>query len=303
MKKLTIFLCISIVLGFQAVHSEGQNQPGSGANPWGGGANPWGGGGGSFFDNAMSSMDSAFSDSDMTPQDSYYLGRAVAANILATYRPYNGNPELTRYLNRICMTIAINSSEPAQFNGYHVLILDTPEFNAFATPGGHIFITKGLVEATTSEDMLAALIAHELAHIILKHGEAIIKDMSLTNEMAAIAGQAAALAGNSQAAQRVMLLRNSVAATIDTMVKNGYSQPQEYAADTQALALLAASGYSPGALVELLQVLQRVQSSQSGGFNSTHPTPAQRISNIQGAIARYQVQDTRSFRVPRFRNR
>jgi predicted Zn-dependent protease len=247
-------------------------------------------------------MDRALNPSEPTLEDAYYLGRAVAANILVAYRPYTQNRELTRYVNRICQTLVINSSQPLLFKGYYVMILDSPEFNAFASPGGHIFLTRGLVEATTSEDMLAAVIAHELAHIILKHGLSMISDMSLSNEMSATAGRAADFSGNSPAAQRLMGFRSSVTSIIDTMMKNGYSQPQEYAADREAAAILVASGYDPQALVDMLRVLQRVQGSQTGGFNTTHPTPAQRIANVEGLVRQYRIQDTRSYRVPRFRN-
>jgi predicted Zn-dependent protease len=257
-----------------------------------------------FFSDALSSMDKASggAESETTPEDAYFLGRAVAAQILSTYNIYEGNPELTRYLNRICQAIVINSSYPALYNGYHVVILDSPEFNAFATPGGHIFITKGLVESTDSEDMLAAVIAHELAHIMLSHGVKLIDDMKLANEAADMANRAAAFAGNSTGAQRLMSYRNSVSQMIDALMKNGYSQPQEFEADREALALLAASGYDPGALAEILRVLQRVQKSQSGGFNLTHPSPEDRVANIQRTPAR-QVQDTRTYRRARFKNK
>jgi predicted Zn-dependent protease len=255
-----------------------------------------------FFGDALSDMDRALNASEPTLEDAYYLGRAVAANIFAAYRPYTQNRELTRYVNRICQTLVINSSQPVAFKGYYVIILDSPEFNAFASPGGHIFLTRRLVEAATSEDMLAAVIAHELAHIILKHGLSMISDMSLSNEMAATADRAADFSGNSPAAQRLTFFRSSVTAIIDTMVKNGYSQPQEFAADREAIAILAASGYDPRALVDMLRILQRAQRSQGGGFNTTHPAPAQRIANVEGVARQYRIQDTRSYRVPRFRN-
>ena len=256
----------------------------------------------SFFDDAISDMEKAFSQNDFIPEDEYYLGRAVAANILAAYKPYTENPELTRYVNRICQTIVINSVQPVIFKNYSVIILDSNEFNAFASPGGHIFITRGLVESTASEDMLAAVIAHELAHIMLKHSIDVIELIRLNDQMAAMADRAAALAGNSEAAQRLLNFRNSVSSVLDILMKNGYSQAQEFEADREAAALLAASGYNPWALVEILQVLQRVQASQMGGFNATHPSPGERITNVEGSIRRYRVEDTRSYRVPRFMN-
>ena len=256
-----------------------------------------------LFNDAFDRMEDSFGGQEATSVDAYYLGRAVAANILASYKPYTANPDLTGYLNRICQTIVINSNYPDLFNGYHVMILDTPEFNAFATPGGHIFITKGLVESATSEDMLAAIIAHELAHIMLKHSLSIIEDIRLHEEMSAMADTATAFAGNTAAAARFTYFRNSVAATVDALVKNGYSQEQEFDADSGAVVLLAASGYNPAALIQILRVLHGVQNTQKGGFNTTHPTPAARLENAEKFARQYRVEDTRTYRVPRFRNK
>jgi predicted Zn-dependent protease len=254
--------------------------------------------------NALGVMDNAVNslDDEMTLADAYYLGRAVAANILSVYKPYTQNPELTRYVNRICQTIAINSPQPEMFNGYHVIILDSPEFNAFASPGGHILITKGLVDAAASEEMLAAVIAHEFAHILLLHGVSIVADMRLNDALTATADRAAGIAAReSQEAARAALFRSSVIKLADVMMKNGYSQAQEFEADTVAITLLAAAGYNPGALAEMLKVLQRTQSTQRGGFNSTHPSPADRLINAEKMNNRYNVRDTSSYRVPRFR--
>jgi len=288
MHIVLMFFCAAACFFVQAVHLEGQSRTGTKSS----------------IDDAFSDMDKAFNNmnAEFTQEDAYYLGRAVAANILSVYEPYTQNPALTQYLNRICQTLVINAPQAVSFNGYHVIILDSSEYNAFATPGGHIFITRKLVEAAASEDMLAAIIAHELAHILLKHGIAIINDMKLTDEMTAAANRAADLAGkNNAAAKRLMLFRDSVTKTMDTMLKNGYSQSQEFEADREAVALLAKSGYDPMALQEMLKILQQVQKSEKGGFNTTHPSPADRIANVENV--RYRTQDTRKYRVPRFRNK
>ena len=255
---------------------------------------------------ALSMMDSVLAvDQDPTLMDEYYLGRAVAANILGSYRPYTQKPELTRYLNRICQTIAVNSPQPEIFNGYHVIILDSSQLNAFASPGGHIMITRGFVEAAASEDMLAAVIAHEFAHILLKHGIGTIADMRLNDELLATANRAADISSrNSLAAARAALFRSSVSEMINVLMVSGYSQALEFAADSAAITLLAASGYNPGALMEMLRILQQAQGSQrSGGIFSTHPGPTERIGNADRTIRRYRIQDTSSYRLPRFQNK
>jgi predicted Zn-dependent protease len=260
---------------------------------------------GGFLDTSSIFGNTTNSGSQVNPEEDYYLGRAVAANILALpgYRIYSANQRLTDYLNLICQTIAINTSGFTLFNGYHVVILNTMEYNAFATPGGHIMISRGLVEAAPSEDALAALIAHEMAHIILRHAAKIIDDMSLTNELADIANRAAALTGNSRAAEQALALRKSTSPIVDTMIKNGFSREQEFEADVKALQLLNDAGYDPRALVDMLQVLQNVQSSQRGGFNSTHPSPRERISNVNTALMRYSANTTKDARKARFFNK
>jgi len=280
MKKLSALLCIAAFFVVLPVYVEGQ----------------------SAATDALSVMDKAINsmNEEVTPADAYYLGRAVAANILAVYKPYTKDAEMTQYVNRICQTLAINSSQPVAFNGYHVIILDSPEFNAFATSGGHIFITKGLVTAAASEDMLAAVIAHELAHITLKHSVNTINEVRFTDEMMAAADRAANIAAqNSVNAGQLLHFRESITKSVDTLMKNGYSQSQEFSADFEALVLLANAGYDPTALIEMLKVLQKVQTSQKGGFNVTHPSPQERIANLE--LLRYRVSDTVKYRTPRFK--
>jgi len=313
MKKLTLFcigtlfLLLTLYTGCQSqmqsqsqAQTQPQSQPQGGRTPAPSVPNP-----GIFIDSAQSAMDKAFNDMESEPslEDAYYLGRAVAANIFGIYKPYTRNPELTAYLNKILQTLVINSSRPVAFKGYCIVILDSPEFNAFASPGGHIFLTKGLVEAATSEDTLAAVIAHELAHIILEHGLNMIKSMNFVYEAESLANRAAELSGKSVSAQRLLGFRSAVSSVMDTMVKNGYSQAQEFDADREAVKILAASGYNPGALTDMLQILQRVQGSQKGGFNDTHPSPAARSGAVQATVLQYRVEDTRSYRVPRFKNK
>ena len=256
---------------------------------------------------ALAAMDSAFAaleQEELTSIDEYYLGRAVTANILAIYRPYTANPNLTRYLNLICQVIAVNSPKPEIFNGYRVIILDTPELNAFASPGGHIMITKGLVEAAASEDMLAAVIAHEFAHIMLLNANVVIANMQFHEDMAETANRAAQLsASNSQQAARAVLFRNSITGLVDTLIKNGYSHEQEFEADTAAIMLLAASGYNPRSLIEMLRVMQQAQGSQTIGFASTHPSLELRINSAERTAGRYRVRNTSSSRASRFFNR
>ncbi|GHV77539.1 peptidase M48 [Spirochaetia bacterium] len=246
---------------------------------------------------ALAQMESALSqiDADISSQDAYFLGRAVAANILARYRIYTQKPAATGYLNQICAAITINSPVPVIYNGYHVAILDSPDMDAFATPGGHIFVCRGLLEALPNEDALAAVLAHGIATIQLRQSIEIIKDMRLTQDLSNVADQAARIAGLNE---KKMGFENSVREMVNTLVVNGYSRKQVFEADIYALKLLAIAGYSPSSLVDVLTLFQ--QRGNAGSSNGTHPQPALRIANIQRELTLHPVQDTRSFRASRF---
>ena len=198
----------------------------------------------------------------------YAIGRDVAAAILAEYKIWDGDPALTDYVNRICAALVVNSPKPIVYNGYHVAILDSDTINAFASSGGHIFVTRGLVVAARSEDALAAVLAHEIAHVQLQHGVRAIK-------------------ANRDTEDWFKQFNLSGAQVIADALNAGFSQSQEFDADISAISLLVATGYSPQGLVEMLQELEKIQRGRVGGFNNTHPSPASRLVNAKVAATRY----------------
>jgi len=237
---------------------------------------------------------------EITPEQEYYIGRAVAGNILSTYKLWNGSSALITYLNNICMAITINSPRPNVYNGYHVAILDSNEINAFATSGGHILVTRGLINAAKSEDALAGVIAHEIAHIQLQHSIKAIKTSRITQALLVTGTSTVGAATGMNVNQLTDVFNESVGEIIQTMVNNGYSQTQEYDADNKALSLMAGAGYNPQGLIDMLKELNAIQSKTSGGFNKTHPSPAQRIANAEKSVGRYKVADNRANRQARF---
>jgi len=235
---------------------------------------------------------------EITPEQEYYIGRAVAANILSTYALYKDNPALTDYLNLICKAIVINSPRPDIYNGYRLAIIDSQEINAFATSGGHIFITRGLISAAKSEDALAAVIAHEIAHIQLQHSIKAIKSSRVTQAILVTGTATAGALTGMDVNELTDVFNESVGEIVQTMVNSGYSQTQEFEADNTAMSLMASAGYNPSGLIDMLNTLSNVQTSGSG-FGKTHPTPAQRITNAGRSAGNYSVTDL-SIRQNRF---
>jgi beta-barrel assembly-enhancing protease len=236
---------------------------------------------------------------EISPEQEYYIGRAVAAKLLSTYKLYTKKPALTSYLNNICAAITINSPYPYIYNGYHVEILDSNEINAFATSGGHIYITLGLINAARTEDALAGVIAHEVAHIQLKHSIKAIKNSRFTQALLVTGTAAAGTAGGMNVKQLTEALNDSFMDIVQTLVSNGYSQDQEFDADNTALSLMTGAGYNPSGLINMLMALGSLQTDDSG-FGKTHPSPAQRIANAQKSVEKYKVTNTSDSRQKRF---
>jgi predicted Zn-dependent protease len=210
---------------------------------------------------------------EFTPEQEYYIGRSVAAVILNRYPPYT-NPPANEYLNLIGQALAQVSDMPEIFLGYRVLVLNSDEINAFATPGGHIFITKGLLRCCRTEDAVAAVLAHEIGHIQLKHGIQAIKQERFIGVGKTIVTE---IGGE----KLLESFGGAIGDFTNMVISTGYSRPFEYAADDVAQTILRRLGYDPNGLVEVLMVMGKKLQPDEAGFGKTHPPPQDRIDRVQ----------------------
>lgn len=215
----------------------------------------------------------------LSDDEEYYVGRAVAARLTSTYPLYR-NSRLTGYLNEIGQTIALHTDKPATFGGYHFAILDSAEINAFACPGGIILITRGMLNSVKNEDELAAVLAHEIAHIIHRDGVAAIQSSRWSEALLVIGSNAAREFGSKDTAKLVSLFEGSIDDVVKTLVVNGYGRDQERAADAAALGYLAAAGYDPQGLTGYLKRLEQAGQGSSGGILATHPGSEERLEHV-----------------------
>lgn len=236
---------------------------------------------------------------EITPEQEYYIGRAVAGTILEKYKLYH-SPAVEKYLNEICGVITLNSEKPVLYKGYYVAILDTDEVNAFATSGGHILVSRGLLSCAESEDALAAVIAHEVAHIQLQHSIKAIKSSRATSALVKTAQAAYTLKTDGKSDEVMDGFADSVGDIISTMVESGYSKQQEFDADSKALSLMNDAGYDPHAMNDMLTLLIKKEAGQESGFSKTHPSPALRIKNLSGQYKAYMSYTDRKIRIERF---
>lgn len=216
---------------------------------------------------------------EISDDEEYYIGRAVAARLTSTYPLYR-NGRLTEYLNQIGQTIALHTEKPATFGGYHFALLDSKEINAFACPGGIILITRGMLNSVRNEDELAAVLAHEIAHVIQRHGIAAISSSRWSEALVVIGSSAAREFGSKDTAKLVSLFEGSIDDVFKTLVVNGYGRDQEKAADKAALEYLAAAGYDPKGLTGYLKRLEQAGKGSKGGILTTHPGTDERVENV-----------------------
>lgn len=217
---------------------------------------------------------------DITPEQEYYIGRTVAATVLTSYKA-RADQNLNAYLNEVGQALAQFSTKPETFGGYHFLTLDSDDINAFAAPGGLILATRGLLKCCQTEDELAAVLAHEIGHVEKMHGLRAIKTGRLNSALTILAVEAGKNLAGEQLAEVTKAFDESINDISSTLLNSGYSRKLEYEADAAAVAILKQAGYVPGALVAMLENMQKNWDSSRKDFAATHPAPADRIKELQ----------------------
>ena len=170
------------------------------------------------------------------------------------------------------------SRSPYTFN-FH-LLSDPKTLNAFALPGGQVFITYGLLSKLEDEDQLAGVLGHEIGHVVNRHGA----EHMATGQLGQLLTMAAGVAATDEEGrgQRAAM----VAAMINQMVQLKYSRSDELEADRVGMDYMTQAGYDPAAMLGVMRILD--EASQGGRppvMLSTHPYPEQRVEEIQRYLA------------------
>jgi len=199
------------------------------------------------------------------------IGRDMAARLLGA-APLVDNPGLQRYVNLVGRWLASQSERPNL--PWHFAVLEAPEVNAFAVPGGTIFVTRGLVQRMRSEAELAGVLAHEISHVLRKHHLKAIQKGAQT----ALAGEALQQALKDQAPaarEKLITLGNE-------LYTRGLDKADEIEADRVGIVIAARAGYDSYGLPSVLQTLQAMnaQDSALALMFKTHPSPSERLSAL-----------------------
>ena len=199
------------------------------------------------------------------------IGRELAATLLGA-APLVNDARMQRYVNNVGRWLAAQTERPGlpwQFG-----VLDAPQINAFAVPGGTIFITRGLLEKMNSEAELAGVLGHEIVHVVKKHHLAAIQKSAKT----ALAGDAMSMALK----DRGGVARDKLISLGTEMYARGLDKGDELEADRVGVVIAARAGYDAYGLPSVLQTLQAMNPQDSGLalMFKTHPAPAERLDAL-----------------------
>lgn len=215
-------------------------------------------------------------------------GTAAHPDILQEYGGAQSGPQAA-YATRVGQRIAVQSGLAANPQAFTVTLLNSPVENAFAIPGGYVYLTRDLMALMNDEAELAAVLGHEVGHVAARHSKK-RQNAATRNTILGAIGQVlvGAVAGDSA----IGGLLNKGIGTGTQLITLGYSRSQETQADDLAVQYLVRAGYDPGALATMLRSLaaqetldQRISGTTRSlpKWASTHPAPAARV---QHAVAR-----------------
>lgn len=199
------------------------------------------------------------------------LGKNYAPEIEKQLGGQIQNLVVQNYLNSIGQQIARVSHQPPYFS-YQYIALDDDMINAFALPGGYIFITKGMLLKLENEAQLAAILAHETIHVVARHSSA-----SISREIGMEVALSVALSNSSGAATQVAGISRQI-------IGLSYSRSQEREADLGGLDYMVKAGFDPWQMVKTMQMLEAEQKAKQIEFFSTHPSPENRVGYISQVI-------------------
>lgn len=225
--------------------------------------------------NRISAEEAAYTASDIAAEIKF--GRAIAARILGRYKAYD-NPALIKYVNLVGASLALSTNRPEL--DFHLMILDTDELNAYAAPGGYIFITKGALKYMKDEAELAGVLAHEVAHITERH---VVKELKIKGTDEAGAADLARIIGGSSESARAAF-GQAVDKGLELIFKDGYKKEDEIQADKTSVTISALSGYDPTGLSRYLARIKPLKEKNPPPSDSTHPSFDARALQISDVI-------------------
>ena len=211
---------------------------------------------------------------DYSLEEENRIGRQISGNLLGAV-PLVRDDTLQRYVNLVGNWVALQSGR--KDITWRFGVLDTEDINAFAAPGGYIFVTKGLYRLLNNEAELAGVLGHEIAHVTLKHHLKVLKQSSLISALGQVAG--------SKAQNSDQMVQNLIGNGAEIMAR-GLDKNAEFEADRVGMVFAARAGYEPWGLPEVLQDMAGLpaKDQRTSLLYKTHPLPADRLAMLGESV-------------------
>jgi len=220
-----------------------------------------------------------------SPDDDAQIGQQSAAEA-AQQLPLLNDAQVNAYVNTIGQRLAANAGGP-NFH-YQFRVVNQSDINAFALPGGYIFVNRGVIDNARNEGELAGVLAHEISHVALRHGTHQASKAYLAQAGISILG--GILGG--KVGEGTAQIINAVGGIGLNALFLKYGRDLETQADVRGSQILAASGYSPVDMVNFFKALERVDASKKTNWLSDHPAPPDRIARIEKEAQLLRVSPT-----------
>src|ERR1051326_3114821 len=220
-----------------------------------------------------------------SPQDDVNIGAQSAAQA-EQQLPILRDAAVENYVNRIGQRLAANAGGP-QFR-YQFKVVNASDINAFALPGGYIYVNRGVLDQARNEGEVAGVLAHEISHVALRHGTHQASKAYAAQAGISILG---GILGGHIGSNTANIL-NTIGGIGLNAIFLKYSRDLESQADIRGAQILAASGYSPVDMVNFFHTLERVDTSKKTNWLSDHPAPPDRIARIQREAQMLRVSQT-----------
>jgi predicted Zn-dependent protease len=218
---------------------------------------------------------------DLTVDQEIALGLQAAPEMAAQFGGLDPDEDARALVAEVGRQVVRSSAagrSPYEFD-FH-LLADEQTINAFALPGGQIFITRALLDRLRTKGELAGVLGHEIGHVIGRHSAEHIAKAKLTEGLAGATAIATYDPDNPSSAAAAQ-----IAAVIGQLVNLKYGRQDELESDALGVCFLAEAGYDPQELIGVMEVLAASrQGPQPPEFFSTHPNPENRVQRIQDAI-------------------
>ncbi len=226
-----------------------------------------------------------------TVQQDVQLGREAAQQAEKEF-PILNDRDSTAYLQEVGRRLV--NAIPPQFQhsefSYFFKIVDASDINAFALPGGPMYVNRGMIERSESEGELAGVMAHELAHVALRHGTAQATKGSSAGGILAQVGQIGAIIGGGIiAGEAGAQLGGQLGALGAAAYLTKFSREYETEADVLGSQMMARAGYDPEDLAQVFQSIAKEGGNQGPGFLSSHPNPTDRLQRIRAERQQLEV--------------